>query len=294
MAEYNSEKLEAVDAAHRLHNRKVQGSGAGSSSDMRDRPVFFDPKKYSADFTHRWDLQQEDEEWKRVFEVIMVKKTVCLICGRVIGSSPGLATAEEIEEHLKAHPPQEGAATMDALRCAVCDWHDPRHIREFELTKEDREYNKNGKLEVFRQWSGLKPGDQLDGFNQRKMSATHKAHRSAVKKVRAMLRATVKGIEKAVQKDGHILMVDEAYREFLKPTAPLPGEHHDKPAPEALSSEERERRKEERELRSEGEVEERELSSEEQAREEDCDAREEEPPSAPSEEDPATSALAEE
>jgi hypothetical protein len=239
-----------VDAAHKLDNtRRVQSSGAGSNSDMRDRPVFFDVKKYSADFTHRWDLQQEEEEWKFILERLMVKKTVCLACHDVIGSSPGLATTEEVDEHLRTHrtttteefdehlrthPLQEGELSrykVDELRCAVCDEADTNHILECEFTPEDRKHNECCREEELFKQAGIQP---------RKMSEMDKAHRSAVKRVRAGLRSTVNAIQKAVQTTGHILMVDKKYREFLKPTATVPGAREElKPA---TSSKEREAR----------------------------------------------------
>jgi hypothetical protein len=217
---YDSAKCEAVDAAHQLDGtRRVQSSGAGSDSDVRDRPVFFDVKKYSADFTHRWDLQQEEEEWKRILAALMVRKMVCLVCDCVIGAHPDLATPEETEEHLRTHP-QEGEATIE-LRCAVCDEADTDHIRECELTLEDKKHNRNCKE--------LEDSSLAGWARPRKMSGTDKAHRTTVSRVRKALRSTVKAIKKAVQATGHILMVDKKYREFLKPTASIPG-HEFQPA----------------------------------------------------------------
>jgi hypothetical protein len=297
---YNSEKLEAVDAAYKNNTRRVQSSGAGSNSDMQDRPVFFDVKKYSADFTHRWNLQQEEREWKFILERVMIKKTVCLACDDVIGSHPGLATIEEIDEHFrihriatgsteefdeyhKTHPLQESERrkyTVNEFRCAVCDEADTDHIRECEFTPEDRKHNRACKLDIFKQ----------AGIPQKKMSGDERAHRSTIRRVRAALRATVTAVEKAVQKDGHILMVDKKYCEFLKPN--IPGERHELKSAATSSAE--------YEAREEATEEDPAISSAElEAREEppsvpsitaaELKEWEEEDDDAPGEEDPATS-----
>jgi hypothetical protein len=213
---FDSAKLDFIiakqDGLGTREQLRSKSSGAGSESNMHERSVYFDVRKYSAVFNQSWDLQQNEEEWRRILEVLMVAKTICVVCGEVIGASSGLATAEESDEHLRTHPLQEDEATRNELRCAVCDAAGTNHIHECELSKEDRKYNGNCKSEIFQQ-AGKQP---------RKMSKDDKAHRSVVRKLRSVLRATCRAIDKAVKAGAPALKKNAKYLEFLKPTVTIP------------------------------------------------------------------------
>jgi hypothetical protein len=213
---YDSAKLEAVDAQHNrplLNPSRGKPSGAGPDieAEMKFGEQFF-TGRYTASFNHSWDLYEEQIEWKRILDRMMVETTVCLLCPWNGQNTENLvATAEEIHEHEKMHPSvprqegdcvlgcalshqhertrplvrQEGEAiTMDELRCCVCGFPGTDHILECELTSEEKEHNENCKLDLFKQ-AGIQP---------KKMSEMDTDHRRAIKAIRKVLRAVRKAL----------------------------------------------------------------------------------------------------
>jgi hypothetical protein len=214
---YDSAKLEAVDAQHNRPLRNPsRGKPSGAGPDIEAEAKFgeqFFTGRYTASFNHSWDLYEEEIEWKRILDRMMVETTVCMLCpwNGQNACANLIATAEEIHEHEKMHPVvarQEGecplgcalshkhertrpfvrwegeAITMEEPRCCVCGLPGTKHIRACELTPDEKEHNENCKLDLFKQ-AGVQP---------KKMSKMDTDHRRAIKAIRKVLRAVRKAL----------------------------------------------------------------------------------------------------
>jgi len=139
----------------------------------------FEGKKYSAAFNHEWDNSIKEREWDSILDMLMFEAHVCKVCNW----SSLTATNSEAHQHARDCHPSEYPEDIIRVerRCIVCDRPDQHHIRDCELTKEDREFNKGCDLEIFK----------MAGYAKRKMTELDKAHRKAVRTARQVLRKQV-------------------------------------------------------------------------------------------------------
>jgi hypothetical protein len=189
---YGSKEVDAMDARHNpgwdgeksTFTLPSKPSGAGADDEMKFGEQFF-RGKYTATFNHSWDLRSEEIKWDRpnwngktILGSMMVDTTVCLLCDW--HGNNFIATAGEIHEHEKTHDTEVEVVIQNEPRCIVCCQPGTEHIRECELTTEDRKHNKtcNTDLEIFKHW----------GPQPRKMADLDKEHRRVVRAVRKAMR----------------------------------------------------------------------------------------------------------
>ena len=139
----------------------------------------FEGNKYSAAFNHEWDNAIREREWDSILDLLMFEAHVCTSCDWFSLT----VTDDQAHQHARDCHPNEYPEDIirTELRCVVCDRPDRNHIRDCERAREDREFNKDCDLEIFK----------MAGRKKRKMTDLDKAHRKAIRTARQVLRRRV-------------------------------------------------------------------------------------------------------
>jgi len=151
----------------------------GLSESVEIESSAFEGKKYSAAFNHEWDNSIKEREWGSILDMLMFEVHVCASCDW----SSLTTTDVEAHQHARDRHPSEYPEDIIRVerRCIVCDRPDQHHIRDCELTKEDREFNRYCEQEIFK----------MAGIQERKTTELDEAHRKAVRTARRVMRKRV-------------------------------------------------------------------------------------------------------
>ncbi|HXJ11034.1 MAG TPA: hypothetical protein VNH19_02085 [Candidatus Limnocylindrales bacterium] len=174
-------RREITEKDAQLNEREISKPATleGLAESVEIESSAFEGNKYSAAFNHEWDNSIKEREWDSILGMLMFETHVCASCDWFSLT----VTDDQAHQHARDSHPNEHPEDIirTELRCIVCDRSDRNHIRDCELTKEDREFNKDCDAEIFK----------LAGRQKRKMTDLDKTHRKAVRTARRVLRKRV-------------------------------------------------------------------------------------------------------